>query len=210
MFYRCCNSCLALPSYCWQCRMCQMQEHQDWGSASIIWHSDAISCRHHQQVSHTTSNRTAKLVASRLISELHRYSVRIWGRVQCKKADVVKSSNDACLSCWYESRSRHDGKDNRIARGLKPVNAQLEKPLHVSRAQIAVGPATVAKPLPSTHLQPMHARCTNIESDKTTSIQKVRRTEVVLSFGIGVWPRETSLGNAGPRFVSQTTIIFLV
>ena len=38
-----------------------------------------------------------------------------------------------------------DGKDNRIARGLKQVNAQPEKPLHVSRAQIAVGPPTVGK-----------------------------------------------------------------
>ena len=35
-----------------------------------------------------------------------------------------------------------DGKDNRIARRLKPVNAQPEIPLHVSCAQIAVGPAT--------------------------------------------------------------------
>ena len=75
--------------------------------------------------------------------------------------------------------------DNRIAKGLKPVNAQPEKPLHVSRAQIAVGPATVAK-LSSTHLQPMHARCTNIESDKTTSIHKVRLTEAVSSLGNGL------------------------
>ena len=37
-----------------------------------------------------------------------------------------------------------DGKDIRIARGLKAVNAQPEKPLHVSLLQIAVGPATVA------------------------------------------------------------------
>ena len=74
------------------------------------------------------------------------------------------------------------------------ANAQPQKPLHVSRAQIAVGRATVPK-LSSTHLQPMHARCTNIESDKTTSIHEVRRVEVV-----------SSLGN-GPRFVSRTTII---
>ena len=48
---------------------------------------------------------------------------------------------------------------------------------------IAVGRATVPK-LSSTHLRLMHARCTNIESDKTTSIHEVRRTEVVSSLGI--------------------------
>ena len=88
-----------------------------------------------------------------------------------------------------------DGKDNRIARVLKLVNGQPEKPLHVSRAQIAVGLATVAK-LSSTDLQPVHARCMNIESDKTTSIHNVRPTEAV-----------SSLSGNGPRFVSQTTII---
>ena len=79
-----------------------------------------------------------------------------------------------------------DGKDNRIARGLRPVNVQPEKPLHVSRAQIAVGPATVVK-LSSTHLHPKHARCTNIESDKTTSIHKVL-TEAVSSLKLATEP----------------------
>ena len=51
-------------------------------------------------------------------------------------------------------------------------------------------PSTVAK-LSSTHMQPMHARCTHIQSDKTTLIHKVRLMEAV-----------SSLGNR-PRFVSQ-------
>ena len=70
----------------------------------------------------------------------------------------------------------------------KPVNAQLEKPLRVSRAQIAVGS------LPFTCSPCMLGARLNIESDKTTSIHKVRLTEAV-----------SSLGN-GPRFVSQTTM----
>ena len=61
-----------------------------------------------------------------------------------------------------------DGKNNMA----KATNAQPHKPLHVSRSQIAVGPATVAK-LSSTHLQPMHARCTNIENDKRLPFLKL-------------------------------------
>ena len=90
--------------------------------------------------------------------------------------------------CWYENQALM-GRTIGLQKGLKSVNAQPEKLLHVSHTQASHSGEALF------HLQPMHARYTNIESGKTTSIHKVRLKDAV-----------SSLGN-GPRFVSQTTMI---
>ena len=66
-------------------------------------------------------------------------------RPAAKISAVLSSIKKGTSRSGSQLLIRSDVKDNRIARGLKPASAQPEKLLHVSRAQIAVGPTTVAK-----------------------------------------------------------------
>ena len=62
--------------------------------------------------------------------------------------------------------------------------------------------------LSSTHLQPMHARCTNIENDKTTSIHKVRLPEALSRLCKSNYNNHFSVAHLQP-FSAHTRLSFV-
>ena len=76
-----------------------------------------------------------------------------------------------------------DGKDNRIARGLKPVNAQPAGETAACTPRLDRLQASHCGEALSLTCSNACYRCTNVESDKTTAIHKVKLTEAVSSLG---------------------------